>query len=179
MKIILSGKNMNIGDSLRKQVDKKIRKIERYFKPEVDAQVTLSTEGHRHIVEVTIPFDGIMIRAEESTDDMYTSLDRVIEKLEKQIHKHRTKLEKKLKEGAFKFDGGVFVSGVTQYEEIKGRIIRNKRFVIKPMTEDEALMQMDLLGHSFFVFLNAETSEVNVLYKRNDGNYGLIEPEYR
>jgi putative sigma-54 modulation protein len=179
MKIILSGKNMEIGDSLRKQADKKIRKIEKYFKPNVDAQVTLSTEGYRHIVEVTIPFDGVVIRAEESTDDMYTSLDRVIEKLEKQIHKHRTKLEKKLKEGAFKFDGEVFVSGVAQAEEPKGRIIRNKRFVIKPMTEDEALTQMDLLGHSFFVFQNAETNEVNVLYKRKDGNYGLIEPEFR
>lgn len=179
MKIILSGKNIEIGDSLRKQADKKIRKIEKYFKPNVDAQVTLSTEGYRHIVEVTIPFDGVVIRAEESTDDMYTSLDRVIEKLEKQIHKHRTKLEKKLKEGAFKFDGEAFVSGAVQAEESKGRIIRNKRFVIKPMTEEEALTQMDLLGHSFFVFLNAETNEVNVLYKRKDGNYGLIEPDYR
>lgn len=179
MKIILSGKNMEIGDSLRKQADKKIRKIERYFKADVDAQVTLSTEGYRHIVEVTIPFDGVVIRAEETTDDMYISLDRVIEKLEKQIHKHRTKLEKKLKEGAFKFDGIEFVGSIAQEDESKGRIIRNKRFVIKPMTEDEALTQMDLLGHSFFVFQNAETSEVSVLYKRKDGNYGLIEPEYR
>jgi len=179
MKIILSGKNMNIGETLKKQVDKKIRKIEKYFKPNVDVQVTMSTEGYRNIVEVTIPFDGVVIRAEESTDDMFTSLDRVIEKLEKQIHKHRTKLEKKLKEGAFKFDGVEFASGVSENEEIKGRIIRNKRFAIKPMTEDEALTQIDLLGHSFFVFLNAETDYVNVLYKRNDGNYGLIEPEYK
>jgi len=179
MKITLSGKNMDIGDSLRKQADKKIRKIERYFKPEVDAQVTLSTEGYRHIAEVTIPFDGVVIRAEETTNDMYTSLDRVIEKLEKQIHKHRTRLEKKLKEGAFKFDSGSFVNAEVSQVEPKGRIIRNKKFVIKPMTEDEALIQMDLLGHSFFVFLNAETSEANVLYKRKDGNYGLIEPQYK
>lgn len=179
MKIILSGKNVEIGESLRKQANKKIKKIERYFKPDVDAQVTLSTEGYRHIVEVTIPFDGIVIRAEESTDDMYSSLDRVTEKLEKQIHKHRTKLEKKLKEGAFKLDSDVFSTGYTQQDEPKGRIIRNKRFVIKPMSADEALTQIDLVGHSFYVFLNAETSEVNVLYKRKDGNYGLIEPEYK
>jgi len=179
MRIMVSGKNMEVTDALRDWVAKKVGKLERYFDPDTEAQVTMSVEKNRHIVEVTIPFDGVVLRGEESTDDMYTSIDRVLEKLEKQIHRHRTKLERKLREGAFRFDSPVFGD---QFEDTdrqrQYKVVKTKRFAIKPMDLEEAVMQMDLLGHSFFVFTNAETDEVNVVYKRKDGNYGLIEPEY-
>jgi putative sigma-54 modulation protein len=177
MKIILSGKNMEITDSLRDKVNRKVKKLERYFGPEIEAQVTLSVEKNRHMVEVTIPFDGVILRAEEVTDDMYASIDMVLDKLEKQIHKHRTKLERKIRQGAFKYEKPLFSDEFTTIEK-EPRVVRTKRFAIKPMAVEEALMQMDLVGHSFYVFTNADTDEVNVVYKRKDGNYGLIEPEY-
>ncbi|HHY81493.1 MAG TPA: ribosome-associated translation inhibitor RaiA [Clostridiales bacterium] len=180
MNIKISGKNVEITDALRRQVNKKVGKLERYFVPGTEAQVTLSVEKNRHIVEVTIPFNGILIRAEESTDDMYASIDKVLDKLEHQIHKYRTKLERSFKSGAFKDERLLFSDEVYQddsQEELK--IVKTKRFAIKPMAVEEALMQMDLLGHSFFVFTNADTDEVNVVYKRRDGKYGLIEPEFK
>ena len=177
MKIILSGKNLEITEALREQAYKKVQKLSRYFNEDTEAQVTMTVENYRHIVEVTIPFNGVVIRAEESTDDMYTSIDKVLDKLERQIHKHRTKLERKMKSGAFKYERPIFSSEINVYEEMP-KVVKTKRFAIKPMSVEEAILQMDLLGHDFFVFTNAATDEVNVLYARKDGNYGLIEPEY-
>lgn len=177
MKIILSGKNLEITDSLREQVNKKVKKLDRYFKDDTEAQVTMSVENYRHIVEVTIPFNGVVIRAEESTDDMYASIDKVLDKLERQIHKHRTKLEKKMKSGAFKYEKPLFSSEI-ELDERTPKVVKTKRFAVKPMSIEEAILQMELLDHDFFVFTNASTDEVNVLYTRKDGNYGLIEPEY-
>jgi len=177
MVIKLTGKNIDITEALKEQAYKKVGKLGRYFNPDTEAQVTMSVENYRHIVEVTIPFNGIVIRAEEETDSMYTSIDKVLDKLEGQIHKHRTRLGKRLKNGAFKNSPSV-ISQDVQNEEEQPKVVKIKRFALKPMAIDEAIMQMDLLGHSFFVFRNAETEEVNVLYKRKDGNYGLIEPEY-
>ncbi|HHX58950.1 MAG TPA: ribosome-associated translation inhibitor RaiA [Candidatus Moranbacteria bacterium] len=179
MNIIISGKNMDITDALRRQINKKVGKLERYFLPGTEAQVTLSVEKNRHIVEVTIPFNGKIIRAEESTDNMYASIDMVLDKLERQIHKYRTKLERSFRTGAFvddKMEFGRSQIDDSSDEELK--IVRTKRFPVKPMSIEEALLQMDLLGHSFFVFLNSDTDEVNVVYKRRDGRFGLIEPEY-
>jgi putative sigma-54 modulation protein len=179
MNIIISGKNVEITDSLRTQINKKVGKLKRYFKPGTEAQVTLSVEKNRHIVEVTIPFNGVLIRAEESTDNMYCSIDRVLDKLEHQIHKYRTKLARNFRTGAFVDEKLLFSDDVYRNEKEEDlQVVRTKRFAIKPMSVEEALMQMDLLGHSFFVFSNAETEEVNVVYKRRDGRYGLIEPEY-
>lgn len=177
MKIILSGKNLEITNALREQVNKKVKKLERYFNGDTEVQVTMSVENYRHIVEVTIPFNGVVIRAEESTDDMYASIDKVLSKLERQIHKHRTKLEKKMKSGAFKYEKPLFSSEI-EVEEKTPTVVKTKRFAVKPMSIEEAILQMELLGHSFFVFTNAKTNEVNVLYTRKDGNYGLIEPEF-
>ena len=137
----------------------------------------MSVENYRHIVEVTIPFNGVVIRAEESTDDMYASIDKVLDKLERQIHKHRTKLEKKIKSGAFKYEKPLFSSEI-ELDERTPKVVKTKRFAVKPMSIEEAILQMELLDHDFFVFTNASTDEVNVLYTRKDGNYGLIEPEY-
>ena len=178
MKINLSGKNLEITESLRNQVNKKVLKLGRYFDENVEAQVTMSVEGYRHIIEVTIPFDGIVARAEESTDDMYASIDMVLDKLERQIRKHRTRLERKIKIGAFKNDSPLFRPDVPFEEEKEPRVVRTKRFAVKPMNLEEATLQMEMLGHNFFVFTNDDTEEVNVLYKRKDGNYGLIEPEF-
>lgn len=178
MKITVSGKNIEVTDALRDTVVKKISKLDKYFNPDVEAQVTLSVQKGRHIIEVTIPFDGVILRGEESTEDMYMSIDKVLDKLEKQIAKHKTRLERKLKANSLKGLDVHPTEGEDNEETYNPTIVRTKKFAIKPMPVDEAVLQMDLLGHSFFVFLNAETEEVNVVYKRKDGRYGLIEPEF-
>jgi len=178
MRISITGKNMEVSDYLRDLVEKKVGKLERYFPKDTEAQVTMAVERNRHIVEVTIPYEGGIIRGEEVTGDMYASIDNVLDKLEKQIIRHRTKLEKGLKAGAFKYDAPVFAGSYDEPEEEEGsRIVRVKRFSIKPMDEEEAVLQMQLLGHSFYVFENADTGDINVVYTRKDGNFGLIEPE--
>jgi len=175
MRISILGKNMDVSDYLSNLVEKKVSKLERYFPQDTEVQVTLSIEKNRHIVEVNIPVDGTMIRAQEVTGDMYASIDNVLDKLEKQILRHRTKLEKSLKSGAFKFDQPLFSEAYDEEEEVP-EIVKVKHFDIKPMTEEEAILQMELLGHNFFVFNNAVSNEINVLYLRKDGNYGLIVP---
>lgn len=178
MRISITGKNLEISDYLRGLVEKKVGKLERYFPQDTEVQVTLSVEKNRHIVEVTIPFEGGVIRGEEVTGDMYASIDNVLDKLEKQIIRHRTKLEKSLRTGAFKYDEPVFSGTYEEAEEDDGpQIVRVKRFNIKPMSEEEAMLQIEMIGHSFYVFINSDTNLMNVLYKRKDGNYGLIEPE--
>lgn len=177
MRIIVSGKNMDITDALRDRVEKKLTKFERYFGPGTEAHATLSVEKNRHIIEVTIPFNGVILRGEEATGDMYTSIDNVIEKLERQMRRHKTKLERRMKDGNVRFENWVMPVD-DEEEDDEQRIVKTKKFAMKPMQTEEAVMQMELLGHSFFVFSNAETEEVNVVYKRKDGNYGLIEPEF-
>ncbi len=177
MRIIITGKGITVSDYLKNLFEKKENKLDRYFKPDTEMYVTMSIEKSRHIVEVTVPFDGVTLRCEEATGDMYASIDLALRKLERQIRKHRTKLEKKLHEGAFDLDMPVF-EDLDEEDDAAPKIVRTKRFAIKPMSVEEAQMQMELLGHSFFVFRNAQTDEVNVLYQRNDGNLGLIEPDY-
>lgn len=177
MRISITGKNLEISDYLRDLVEKKVGKLDRYFPQDTEAFVTLSMERNRHIVEVTIPYDGGVIRGEEVTGDMYASIDNVLDKLEKQFFRHRTKLEKSLRSGAFKYEEPLFGDVYEDSEDDGPKIIRVKKFNVKPMSEEEAMLQIEMIGHSFYVFLNADTEEINVLYKRKDGNYGLIEPE--
>ena len=172
MRISITGKNIEVSDYLRELAIKKMAKLERYFPADTVAQVTMAVEKNRHIVEVTIPYSGGIIRGEEVTGDMYASIDNVIAKLERQIIRYRTKLEKNLKAEAFDEEPMEF-----EDEDEGPKIVKVKRFSIKPMSVDEAVLQMELLGHSFFVFTNSETEDMNVLYKRKDGNLGLIEPE--
>ena len=174
MRLIVTGKGMEISKYLEGLVEKKASKLERYFRPETDVYVTLSIEK-RHIAEVTVPFDGVVLRTEEVSGDMYGSIDAALKKLERQIRRHRTKLEKRLHDGAFAQEP---VYEMEDMEEDDAVIVRRKTFPVKPMDVEEAQMQMELLGHSFFVFSNSETGDVNVLYKRKDGDLGLIEPEY-
>lgn len=175
MRIAITGKGMDVSDYLRELAEKKVRKLSRYFRSDTEAHVTMSIERSRHIVEVTIPFDGVVLRGEEATGDMYASIDGVLKKLEKQILKHRTKLEKRLRTDAYDDEAPIFQESAVEEEELE--VVRTKKYPIKPMDLSEAVLQMDLLGHEFFVFVNAKTTEVNVLYKRKDGNLGLLEPE--
>lgn len=176
MKIIITGKNIEVTEGLRERVTKKINKLDKFFTNETEAHVTLSVQRARQIVEVTIPFNGIVLRAEESNEDMYSSIDRTVDLLERQIRKNRTRLERRLHEQDFSFENLIFAEDVPEEKEFK--IVRSKRFAVKPMDIEEAVLQMNLLGHEFFMFFNADTKQVNVVYKRKDGNYGLIEPEF-
>lgn len=175
MKVTVHAKNIELTNALKDCVEKKISKLSKYFEPGVEAKATLSVEKNKQIIEVMIPFNGILLRGEESTDDMYKSIDLVEDKLEGQIRKQKTKLLKKNKYNSFKFS----TVGEVNLEEEKNdaKIVKSKKFDMKPMLKDEAVLQMELISHDFFVFKNAETNELNVVYKRKDGNYGLIEPD--
>ncbi len=176
MNFIISGKNMEVGPRLRNQIESKLGKLERYFTPETDIIVTLSIEKERQKIEVTIPMKGNIIRSEQVSDDMFVSIDLVEEVIERQLLKYKKKLiDKHQESGNFKQEF------VDEYDEVSDddiQIIRTKRFGIKPMFPEDACVQMELLGHNFFVFMNAETDEVNVVYKRKNNTYGLIEPEF-
>ena len=180
MRFIISGKNLNVSDSLRAAIYEKFGKLERYFTPETEIQVTLSVEKERHTVEVTIPMKGTIIRAEQTTDDMYTSIDAVADIIERQLSKYKSKLISH--KHASKSFNQAYIDSQQQEESEDSdeiQIVRTKRFAMKPMFAEEACIQMELLGHNFFVFSNAETGEVNVVYKRHKKNtYGLIEPEF-
>ena len=173
MKVNVSGKNINVTQALKEYAEKKVGKLERFFETPVTAQVTLSVEKDRHKVEVTMPINGMILRGETETNDMYSPIDLVVDKLEKQIEKYKTKMSRNIKKSALKYNS----TEQRAWEENEPRVVKVKRFALKPMDIEEAVMQMELLGHSFFVFANAETDQVNVVYKRRDGNYGLIEPE--
>lgn len=175
MNITVNGKNIIITEGLREAVERKLTKLEKYFSPSVEANTTLSVQKNRQIVEVTIPFNGVILRAEEDNDDMYAAIDLVLEKLERQIRKQKTKLERRKYGDSLRYQ---LIPDYNLNSEEEFKIVKTKRFPIKPMNEEEAILQMELLGHNFFVYTNADTNEINVVYKRKDGKYGLIEPEY-
>ncbi|KXG75527.1 ribosome hibernation-promoting factor, HPF/YfiA family [Thermotalea metallivorans] len=174
MRVRVSGRNLEVTDALRDTITNKLEKFGKYFNEDTEAQATLSVEKNRQIIEVTIPMNGAILRAEEATDDMYASVDKVLDKLNRQIQKYKTKLEKRYHgHDTIRFE---YIPDIEQSEKFETKIVKTKRFSIKPMDPEEAVLQMELLGHNFFVFTNGETDEVNVVYKRKDGNYGLIEP---
>ena len=175
MRYTITGKNMNVTPGLRDDVIKKIGKLERYFNDDTEAVITLSVEKERQKIEVTIPVKGTIIRAEQVSDDMYVSIDLVEEIIERQLKRYKTKIVDK-KQSAVAFPD-LFINEEEDAEE-EIQIKKVKKFAIKPMDPEEACVQMELLGHNFFVFLNAETDEVNVVYKRRGNTYGLIEPEF-
>lgn len=176
MRVTVIAKNMELTDALKEIVQKKISKLEKYFEAEVDAKATLSVQRNRHKIEVTIPFNGVILRGEESTSDMYKSLDLVEDKLERQIRKQKTRLSRK-QGGSLKF-GEINNIELKPEEEEAGKLVKVKKFGVKPMNSEEAILQMDLLGHNFFVYEDADSGKVNVIYKRKDGDYGLLEPEF-
>lgn len=174
MKYIISGKNIEVTEGLKGAIYDKLDKLEKFFTEDTEVQVTLSVQKDRQKIEVTIPIKGRIIRAEQVSDDMYVSIDLVIEVLERQIFKYKKKLIDQEQSAAY-FTPEFLDDEDADDEEIN--IIRSKSFAVKPMFPEDACVQMELLGHSFYVFRNATTDEVNVVYKRKGNTYGLIEPE--
>ena len=178
MNFIISGKNIEVTPGLKDSVISKLGKLERYFTPDTEIIVTLSVEKDRQKIEVTIPVKGDIIRSEQTSTDMYVSIDLVEEVIERQLRKYKNKLIARHQEGsAFKQEFFEEEPAIDSNDEIQ--IVRTKKFGIKPMFPEDACVQMELLGHDFFVFSNAETEEVNVVYKRKNGTFGLIEPEFQ
>lgn len=175
MKFIISGKNIDVTSGLRSTIEQKLGKLERYFTPTTEIIVTLSVEKERQKIEVTIPVKGTIIRSEQVSDDMYVSIDLVEEAIETQLKKYKNKLIDRYQDR--KTFTPEYIDQDYDEEETEIRIVKNKRFDFKPMDPVEACMQMDLLGHNFFVFTNSETDTINVVYKRKNDTYGLIEPE--
>ena len=174
MKFIIIGRNIDITEGLKSAVQEKLGKLERYFTPETEIHVTLSVEKDRQKIEVTIPVKGNIIRSEQVSSDMYVSIDLVEEVIERQLRKYKTKIVNQQQAGG-NFQKEFVEVEFLEDEEVN--IIRTKKFGIKPMYPEDACVQMELLGHNFYVFRNAETDEVNVVYKRKGNTYGLIEPE--
>ena len=175
MKFTIVGKNIDVTPGLRDAVEEKIGKLEKYFTPDTNVNVTLNVDKDRHKIEVTIPVKGKIIRAEQVSNDMYVSIDLVEEVIERQLKKYKSKLVDKHQAAASNFKKEYLEADYMDDEEI--RIERMKKFDPKPMYAEDACVQMELLGHDFFVFVNAETDQVNVVYKRKGNTYGLIEPE--
>ena len=174
MKITISGKNIDVTEGLKAAVNEKLGKLEKYFTPDINVIVTLSVEKERQKIEVTIPVKGNIIRSEQVSNDMYVSIDLVEEVIERQLRKYKNKIADKQQE-AGNFQKEYLEHDYLEDEDIQ--IIRTKKFGMKPMYPEDACVQMELLGHTFFVFRNAETDEVNVVYKRKGNTFGLIEPE--
>lgn len=175
MRYIITGRNVEVTEGLKSAVHEKIGKLEKYFNKDVEVHVTLSVEKDRQKIEVTIPVKGNIIRSEQVSSDMYVSIDLVEEIIERQLKKYKNKIVDK-KQTRESFSMEYIEKDYDEDDSIK--IIRTKRFGIKPMDPEEACIQMELLGHNFYVFSNAETNEVNVVYKRKGNTYGLIEPEF-
>lgn len=175
MRITITGRNIELTEGLKAAVEDKLGKLEKYFAPDTEVFVTLSVEKERQKIEVTIPVKGNIVRSEQVSNDMYVSIDLVEEVIERQLKKYKKKLISKQQNAAsFRKE---FIEKETDVDD-EIRIIRTKKFDMKPMYPEDACVQMELLGHNFFVFCNAETEKVNVVYKRNGNTYGLMEPEF-
>ena len=175
MRIKITGRNIELTEGLKAAVEDKLNKLEKYFTPDTEVNVTLSVEKERQKVEVTIPMKGSYIRSEQVSSDMYVSIDLVEEVIERQLKKYRTKLVTKQQNAAAVFKQDFLDEKSEDDEEIK--IIRTKKFDMKPMYPEDACVEMELLGHDFFIYTDDETNKIAVCYKRHDGGYGLIETE--
>lgn len=173
MRLNISGKGFEITDGLRERFDKKLSKLDRYFRDDAEAYIRISQEkGGRNIVEITISVGGLILRAEETSGDMYASIDGAVDKLNRQIRRHRTKLEKKLRVSDVDLQMEDEQDDMPEYN-----LVRVKKFGVKPMPVDDAIAQMELLDHNFYIFRSDDTGEICVLYRRKDGGYGLLQPE--
>lgn len=168
------GKNIELTESLKNVAEKKFSKLDKYFSEEAEARVVFSTVREQQTVEVTIFLPQTIIRAEETTDDMYSSMDNAVDALARQIRKHKTKLKRRYQNNeTIRFDE--IAEKEKEKEETENKIVKRKNFELSPMNEEEAILQMELLNHNFFVFLDADTEAISIVYKRKDGNYGKIE----
>ena len=176
MRFVIVGRNIEVTDGLKEAVEEKLGKLDRFFAPDTEVKVTLSVEKERQKIEVTIPVKGSIIRSEQVSNDMYVSIDLVEEVIERQLKKYKNKLIDKQQDAAAFAQEYIDKEYVDDDADVK--IIRTKRFYVTPMDPEEACVQIELLGHSFYVFFNSETEQINVVYKRKGNTYGLIEPEY-
>ncbi len=174
MKITVLGRKCSIRDSFKEHAEKKLAKVERFFDNEAEAKVTATVEKSCQVVELTVASKGMYFRAEESAQNMNEALDDCVDSIVRQIRRNKTRLEKKLRTGSL---DDVIAEANSVDEEVNFEVVRTKSVTLKPQSIDEAILQMNLLGHLFYLFRNAETNEVNVVYKRNDGGYGVIVPE--
>ncbi len=175
MRFVITGRNIEVTDGLRAAVEDKLGKLDRFFSADTEVIVTLSVEKERQKIEVTIPVKGSIIRSEQVSNDMYVSIDLVEEIIERQLKKYKNKIiDQQQNQASFAKE---FVEKDFD-DEADVQIIRTKKFGVKPMDPEEACVQMELLGHNFFVFFNSDTEEINVVYKRKGNTYGLIEPEF-
>ena len=179
MQLTFTGRNLEITDALRRYAEEKIVRLQRFVDQITSAHILLAIEKRRQIAEVTLRVREFTIRGEESSDDLYCAIDLVADKIERQIVRYKEKLAGHSARGLGRSQsrGETSSAEAEQSSEDGPRIVKTKRFAMKPLAPDEAVVEMDLLGHSFFMFRNARTEEVNVLYRRQDGNYGLIEPK--
>ena len=178
MKTIVSGKNVEISGGLGDWLNKKIEKLDKYLSDNIEVQVKLFSQVKQssNVAEITIPLGGNILRVKETGADMYTCIDKAVDKIIRQIRRHRTKLDKqRLRAGAFEPE--MDVAEVVVDDEPLHQLVRVKRFALKPMAVEDAIAQMEMLGHSFFLFLNDETQGACVVYRRDDGDYGLLSPE--
>lgn len=181
MQVIIKGKNIEVTDALRMHAEDKIKKVTRHFDQIMKIEIELSVAKNRRVsknqtVEVTLFAKGPAIRAKESSTDMYASIDMVINKLERQIKKYKGKVYASANKNTEKLAELFLKKTKGEKQQAESRIVKTKQFLIKPMTPEEAILQMELLSHDFFVFTNSETEDINVVYRRKDKNYGLIEP---
>lgn len=175
MKFTFTEKKIEVGADIRAYAERKVGKLDRFFKGESDAYVTFSAERGRYRAEITLKNNGMFYRVTELTGDMCASIDSAVASIERQIRKNKTRLEKKLREGAFEREAkAVDISGVAEEEEEVFHIVRTKRFSLKPMSSEEAILQMNLLEHPFYAFINQEDGSFSVVYRRTQGGYGLI-----
>ena len=174
MKVNIIGRQMNVWDDMKNIIEAKLKKFDKYFSDECSATATLSCKHNQKCLEITIVASGTIFRSEVEDETFRNALDRAVYLIERQIRKNKTRLERRLRSGAF--EGGIIETG-EDFEEETEFNIRRKSFSIKPMSVEEAIMQMNLLGHTFFIFKNDASGDVCVVYKRNDGAYGLINTE--
>ena len=179
MMVNVKGRNIEITPALKDYVEKRVSKVTRYFSDIKDISALLKVEKNKQIVELTVNAGYVLLRAEEGTKDMYEAIDLVVEKIEKQISKHKTKLTRRFRDSASFKSELVVPSKQEEADNEEFKVVRSKRFPIKPMSIEESIMQMNLLNHSFFVYIDAEDDSMGIVYKRHDGNYGLIQPDIK
>ena len=176
MKFTIIGRKIEVRPKVKDYVEKKLSKLDKFFKDEAEARVALGTIKDNDYVEAAIHAGGMIYRAEVTDPDMFAAIDKIVDIIERQIRKNKTKLEKKIKKDAL--NDAMMING-TNFDEGEDTsefdIVKTKRFMIKPMSVEEAILQMNLLGHSFFIFKNMNTNEMNIVYKRNDKKYAVIE----
>lgn len=176
MNVNVKGRNIDVTPALREYVEKKVAKVTKQFKTVGDISAVLKVEKGNHIVEITVPASGILLRAQETTKDMYSSIDLVVEKIERQIHKYKTRL---MKRKYANFVDATTTPSVNEVDDGELQIVKDKHFTMHPMTPEEAILQMNLLNHDFFVFFDPDLGATNVVYRRKDGKYGLLSPELK